>query len=253
MKIATLLPALFGCIILGYSSARAQPGMNNNIVTQAKNNGALSLVVKRCRDFNFTRNEESAEWNKTAWNLLSKLDTGGRNYESKFKILYSGTGIYLLFSGEDSIITTKFDRDFENLFLGDVFEVFFHPEPKTPLYLEYEINQLNKELVLIIPNLKGNYGWVPWHYENERRIRKKVTLTGGKMAFNSRINSWTAALFFPFDIFKPLENVPPASGTVWNANFYRLDYDSGKAIKWAWSPIRRSFHEFKKFGQITFE
>ena len=83
------------------------------------------LVVRQCQDFDVTGKGNNAEWTKTGWNLLSRLDTGRQNYESKFKILYSSTGIYLLFDGKDNKITTKFDKDFENLYEGDVFEVFF--------------------------------------------------------------------------------------------------------------------------------
>jgi hypothetical protein len=132
--------------------------------------------------------------------------------------------------------------------------VFFHPDPTIPLYLEYEINQLNKELVLIIPNFNGKmYGWIPWHYQYERKVVKKVSVQGGKMMKGESIKSWSAELFFPFELFSPLSNVPPVSGTFWNANFYRLDYDSGKMVKWAWAPIDQSFHEYKKFQPIKFE
>jgi hypothetical protein len=212
------------------------------------------LLVRQCHDFDLTGKGNNAEWTKTGWNLLSRLDTGRQNYESKFKILYSSTGIYLLFDGKDNKITTKFDKDFENLYEGDVFEVFFHSNPKVPLYFEYEINQLNKEVVLIIPNFKGNfYGWIPWHYENDRRIKKMVDISGGKMEANAIISSWRAELFFPYKLFNPLENVPPKSGTVWNANFYRLDYDNGSMMKWSWAPVKSSFHEFEKFWPIKFE
>ena len=67
------------------------------------------------------------------------------------------------------------------------------------------------------------------------------------------IKSWSAELFFPFGLFDPLGNVPPVNGTIWNANFYRLDYDTGNMIKWAWTPVNKSFHEFKKYGAIRFE
>jgi hypothetical protein len=39
----------------------------------------------------------------------------------------------------------------------------------------------------------------------------------------------------------------------WHANFYRLDYDSGSQVKWAWAPVESSFHEFQRFGSIVFE
>ena len=214
----------------------------------------VPLSVKKCADFSITGNGNNAEWTKASWNELIKLDKGGADYKSKFKIMYSWNGIYILFNAEDNKIATKYDKDFDNLFLGDVFEVFFHPEPKTPVYFEYEINQMNKELVLIIPNLNGRVqGWTPWHYENERKVVKNISLSGGKMELGSAIRSWSAELFFPYKLFSPLSNVPPVSGTIWNANFCRLDYDTGVMVKWAWAPINKSFHEFEKYQPIKFE
>jgi len=211
------------------------------------------LLVKRCDDFNITGAGDNAAWDKTLWTILKKLDPGN-DYETKFKILYSATGIYVLFNGMDKKVTTTFQNDFEDLFKADVFEVFFHPDTQIPLYFEYEINQLNKELVLIVPNLDGRVnGWLPWHYDNARRTKKIVKVVGGKAEPGSDIQSWSAEIFFPYRLFNPLVNVPPKSGTVWNANFYRLDYDNGSMVKWAWAPIEKSFHEFKKFQSIRFE
>lgn len=227
---------------------------NISFASTDKQSEKESLLVRKCQDFSFNSERINPEWDKASWHQLSKLDPGGEDYLSKFKILYSGKGIYLLFDGQDNKITTKFDKDFENLYEGDVFEVFFHPDKNTPLYLEYEINQLEKELILIIPNLNGKfYGWVPWHYENERKVIKKISIEGGKMETGSTLKSWRAELFFPYELFSPLSNIPPVSGTIWNSNFYRLDYDSGNMIKWAWAPINKSFHEFKKFRPIKFE
>ena len=213
-----------------------------------------TLLIHKCQDFAVSGNGNGAEWNKTSWNPLQKLDEGGEPYTARFKVLYSATGIYVLFNGTDHTITTTYDKDFEELFKADVFEAFMQPDPAMPLYIEYEVNALDKELVLLIPNLNGSVGgWVPWHYEGRKKIIKKVSVTGGTAAPGASIQSWSAELFFPYPVFNPLQNVPPKSGTIWNANFYRLDYDSGKMIKWAWAPVERSFHEFKKFRPIKFE
>jgi hypothetical protein len=212
------------------------------------------LLVHKCTDFEVTGTGDNTAWNKAEWNALNQLDRGVEGYDSRFKVLYSSKGIYVLFDGKDRKITTTYQNDFEDLFNADVFEVFFHPDPAVPLYFEYEINHLNKELVLLVPNLdKRLYGWLPWHYEGERKIRKAVHIEGGKSEAGASITSWRAELFIPFALLAPLSNVPPRSGTVWNANFYRLDYDTGNMIKWAWSPIAQSFHEYKKFGSIQFE
>lgn len=233
-------------IIINYSAAIGQE--------EGHSQQTIPLLVKKCPDFNLTGRGDNNAWTRTEWNYMTKLDTGGKTYTSKFKILYSVKGIYVLFYGDDDKISTQFDEDFEDLFKGDVFEVFFHTDPKTSIYFEYEINQLNKELVLLIPKIDGKaYGWIPWHYENDRRIKKMVNIVGEKKIAIAAITSWSAELFFPYDLFRPLGNVPPTSGTCWNANFYRLDYDSGKMVKWAWGPVQNSFHELEKFRPIKFE
>lgn len=224
-----------------------------SLCAQKPGSAANPLPVKHCNDFAITGKGENTEWNKTSWVILQQLDTG-KLYESRFKVMYSSTGIYVLFSGEDEKITSNFRNDFDNLFNADVFEVFFHPDPATPLYFEYEISPLNKELVLLIPNLNGRaYGWTPWHYTGERKVKKNVNIKGGAMEPGAAIHSWSAELFFPYSLLNPLPNNPPASGTIWNANFCRLDYDTGRMIKWSWSPVESSFHEFKKFRSIRFE
>jgi hypothetical protein len=209
-----------------------------------------TLVVRQTSDFEVDGKGSHANWEKSDWVPLKQLDEHTVNYATKFKILYSLNGVYVLFEGLDNKVTTDYKEDFGNLFNADVFEVFFHTDPSLPLYFEYEINALNKELVLLIPHLeKGVMGWTPWHYEGDRKVQKNVFI----QERNGKMEKWTAEMFFPFKLLSPLGNVPPAKGSCWNANFYRLDYDGGKMTKFAWSPVEKSFHEFKRYGTIVFE
>jgi hypothetical protein len=227
----------------------AQPSKTPNLTKQDP------LLVRKVLDFELTGDGDRKEWQNAQWNSLTKLDDGGKEYVSRFKIQYSSTGIYVLFNGMDDKITTTYDEDMSDMYNGDVFEVFFHPNPDVRNYFEYEVNQLDKELILLLTNSNGkSYSWAPWHYENNRRLRKVVKVVGGEAKSEATIKSWTAEVFFPNELLELLPNIPPKSGAVWNANFYRLDYDSGKMIKWSWSPtIKRSFHELENFGQIKFE
>ena len=215
------------------------------------------LVVRKCDDFTVTGKGDNPEWKKTPWTLLSKLDEGSEEYESKFKILSSPKGIYVLFHSKDDKITTKEYKDFESIFNGDVVEVFFHPNPQITVYFEYEVNQLDKELILAISNLNGQNqtSWIPRHLgKKENGIIKMVDVVGGEKKVNGAIQSWSAEIFFSYGALGLLPNVPPKSETLWNANFCRLDYDNGKMIKWSWTPtIEKSFHELEKFRSIKFE
>jgi hypothetical protein len=213
-----------------------------------------SLLVQHCNDFMINGKGDNDEWQKTVWTDLQKLDPGGKDYKSRFKILYSSTGIYVLFSGEDEKITSPFKKDFDQIFKADVFEVFFHPNPAEPIYFEYEISPLNKELVLLAANRNGIISlWAPWPYEKENKVQKLIDVSGGKMESGSAIKSWTAELFFPYSLLSPFQNTPPVKGTRWKANFCRLDYDSGSMIKWAWAPVNHSFHEIERYYALLFE
>ena len=208
-----------------------------------------TLRVNKVLPFEIDGAGTNASWNATNWVNLIQLDSSSLQYPSKFKILYADSGVYVLFSGLDKKITSPYRNDFEDLFRADVFEVFFHPEPSTPIYLEYEINAYNAELVLLVPNLsKKTFGWAPWKYTGKKKVVKKVKVHEQ----NNEMYKWTAELFFPFKLFIPLQNMDVKKGVCWNANFYRLDYDDTKMVKWAWSPIVKSFHEFEKYGVIQF-
>jgi len=256
------LTVMVGCLLTNSSIAQSIGLLNESIVivnpSEKKSKESEPLIIRKCDDFTLTGKGNNPEWNKAEWTRLTKLDEGGREYESKFKVLYSATGIYLHFYGQDDKITTKDYNDFENIFNGDVFEVFFHTNPAVMVYFEYEVNQMDKELILTISNLDGQSytSWAPRQRagKNQSGIKKMVDVIGGEKEVNGTIRSWSAEIFFPYGALGLLPNVPPKSGSYWNANFCRLDYDTGKMVKWSWTPtIENSFHELDKFLSIKFE
>jgi hypothetical protein len=207
--------------------------------------GQDTLVsVHYCSDFMVTGKGDNTQWQNAAWVHLNKLDTGGKDYKSRFKVLYSNTGIYVLFNGEDSKITSPFTKDFDKIYYGDVFEVFFHPDDKEPVYFEYEVSPLANELVLLLTQRRGVISaWAPWPYENGK-VQKKVFV---------RTSYWTAEIFIPYSLLSSFKNVPPVKGTRWKANFCRLDHDTGAMVKWAWAPVDTSFHELHRFYSMVFD
>lgn len=228
---------LIGLFSLCFLQAVTQQGMD-------------TLTVPFVSDFPIDGKGKATAWSTVEWTALTQLDEGISGYDSRFKILYSSTGIYVLFHGKDKKITSSYRNDFDDLYNADVFEVFFHPKPERALYFEYEINAFDKELVLLIPNHSGKImGWRPWHYENDRLVKHKVFVEKDK----NGMKSWTAECFFPYKLLEPLENTAPSKGSIWNANFCRLDYDTGKMIKWSWSPVEVSFHEYARFRTIRFQ
>jgi len=212
-----------------------------------------SITIKKSQDFEITGNGSSDNWKGTEWINLVQQDQNTSVYKTKVKVLYSGTGIYFLFNCEDKKLTSSMKADNLNLWEEDVVEVFLWTDEDFPVYFEYELSPLNYELPIIVPNYKGTFlGWLPWHYEGDRRTRHATSVMDGNKLSGSTVSGWIAEFFIPYKLLAPLNQVPPVSGTRWRANMYRIDYDNG-AAHFAWQKTNRSFHEFNKFGTFIFD
>jgi hypothetical protein len=213
-----------------------------------------TLRVPSCADFEITGRGDAAAWKQAEWTDLKRRPASAHDYTARFKMLYSGKGVYVLFDGSDAKLTATKTADYDELWKEDVFECFFWPDEKHTVYFEYEISPLGYELPILVPNLdKKQMGWRPWKYDGERKIKKAIHIGGGEQKSGATISNWTAEAFIPYDLLTPLSNVPPKPGVKWRANFYRCDYDGGKQSSWDWARVGPSFHEFQKFGTLIFQ
>ena len=206
------------------------------------------LKVKQTADFSITGDGSHANWNKTEWFTLPQR-SGNTPLATKVKMLYSPSGVYVLFQCSDQKLTATMNADFMDLWKEDVVEVFLWPDESTPAYFEYEISPLNYELPILVSNNKGAlHRWMPFHYEADRKTKHVVSVQKS----NGAVSGWTAAFYIPYTLLKPLKNIDPKPGTRWRANFYRVDYDGGET-EWSWQLTGPSFHEYEKFGALLFE
>lgn len=211
------------------------------------------LTVKRSDDFEVNGSGDNVAWRSTEWVPLRRRQADGHPFETRFKMLYSNTGLYFLMDGTDRKLTATMSEDFMDLWNEDVYEVFLWTDERYPVYFEYEISPLNRELPILVPNFGGQFlGWRPWKYDKDRLTRKATSITGGPKQSGATIEGWRAEFFIPYRLLNPLQNVPPKAGTKWRANFYRMDHDEGKRTQWEWARVGSSFHEYQKFGELTF-
>jgi len=214
------------------------------------------MHVRATDEFELTGDGSNEAWKKTDWESLSRRGDKGLPYDAKIKLLYSKTGLYVLFTGSDQKLTATLTGEGKHLWTEDVFEVFLQTDDEQPDYFEYEISPLGSELVLQVTNKNGKLlRWQPWVFDegNVRNIRKATSVTGGDKKSGSSISSWSAEMFIPFDMLKPLINTVPKSGSRWRANFYRVDHDNGQSTGWDWTRVGNSFHDYRNFGTLLFE
>jgi hypothetical protein len=237
--------------IAGWSLIAGPSRYHDAVHAQAT--GRPRLTVKSTADFEVTGKGDAAPWQQAEWTTLRRRQADGHAYDCRIKLLYSSTGLYVLMDATDQTLTATMSEDFMDLWNEDVFEMFLWTDERYPVYFEYQISPLNRELAIMVPNFGGQFlGWRPWHYERDRVTRKSTTTTGGPKTSRAAIDGWRAEFFIPYALLRPLQNVPPKPGTVWRANFYRMDYDGGKRTQWEWAPVGESFHEYQKFGELVF-
>ena len=209
-----------------------------------------SINIPQTEDFAISGTGENERWKNTSWISLIQRK-GDQIFSTRAKLMYSKKGIYVLFSCEDQKITSTLEKDFTNLYTEDVVEIFFWPHEKDSLYFEYEISPNNFELPILVPNHQGTFfGWLPWHYEGGRKTIHKTSIE--RKGNNGKVQSWTAEIFIPFALLRPLQNVPPSKGTYWRVNLYRIDYDESPPSQWTWQPVKSTFHDIKHFGYLFF-
>ena len=207
------------------------------------------LRVIKCADFEVDGKGSDPEWDKSGWESLTQYQSASP-YKTRFKIMYSESGIYCLYDCMDNKINATLSGDNLDLWNEDVIEAFFWADEKVPVYFEYELSPLNQELVLMVPNYGGTFlGWIPWHYEGNRKTRHQVSIQKDN---NGKVNRWLGEFFIPFELMKPMVQSNPVKGTKWRANFYRIDYDATPG-EWSWMPIVNNFHDYLLYGSIVFE
>jgi Carbohydrate family 9 binding domain-like len=245
MKKKSLSVFFVFCFILNFEN------VNNALFASC--NEIDTVVIKKCSDFKVTGDGISEQWKNADWISLAGQDKPVSSYQTKVKTLYSEKGIYFLFNCEDKKLTSTMKADNLNLWEEDVVEVFLWTDENFPVYFEYELSPFNFELPIMVPNNKGKFlGWLPWHYEGERKIQHATSVSGGKLESGGAITGWIAEFFIPYKLLVPLSNVPPKSGTRWRANMYRIDYDNGE-VPFAWQKTTMTFHEYNKFGTFIFK
>ena len=147
------------------------------------------LNVKSTEDFEVSGDGKAAAWKNAQWQPLTKRG-GPLPYEAKVKVLYSKTGLYVLYHGTDGKMTATL-KDGAHLWTEDVFEVFLQPDAERPAYFEYEISPRAAELSLMVSHAGGKLlRWQPWVFEegDARRVRKAATVSGGDGS--GGINGW---------------------------------------------------------------
>ncbi|MCD9024038.1 carbohydrate-binding family 9-like protein [Cohnella silvisoli] len=190
-----------------------------------------------CRFVNY----EDSVWEGLPAAELVDVNTGGPvQEETKVKVCWDESALYVRFECKDDYVVSKFLNHDDPLYEEDVVEVFIDEAGEGSHYIELELSPFNVLFDAKIDNDGENYiVHTDWHAEG---IQTNVVSDGKLAIYDLRI---------PFDLFQK----KPAIGTAWRINFYRIDDDrSGVRHFQAWSPTwNGDYHTPSRFGTLVFD
>ncbi|MFN3653398.1 MAG: carbohydrate-binding family 9-like protein [Armatimonadota bacterium] len=161
--------------------------------------------------------------------------------------------LYVAFSCKDSDIWGNFTQRDDPLYDEEVVEVFLCPTGDLRHYYEIEVSPCNVLFDAYVFNPEGDRRTMlvdrQW---NAAGIRTAVRVAGTLNDRSSHDLGWITEIAIPFADLGL--SGPPAPGTVWRANFYRIE--RGEVTEFsAWSPTHKDpadFHVPACFGELVF-
>jgi len=194
-----------------------------------------------------------------AWAPAREVRFGPAPYETAFRALWSGEGLYVRFDARDPRPWSTLTARDAHLWEEEVVEVFLDLDRSGRDYAELEINPANVvcdvRMVTPWPDKKGDFSW------DLAGLETRVTpLVAGE----GKGAGWTATAFLPWSGFRSLPSaqrisLPPRPGDVWRFNAFRVERPGGPTapdagvVEAALSPPPgESFHVPSAFRDLVF-
>ncbi|HSD26115.1 MAG TPA: carbohydrate-binding family 9-like protein [Vicinamibacteria bacterium] len=192
-----------------------------------------------------------------AWGGSSPIAWGPAPYETRFRALWSSTGLYLRFDVDDASPWHTMTKKDEHLWDEEVVEIFIDLDRSGRDYYELEVNPANVvcdlRMISPWPDKKGDIDWDMAGLETRVHERQATGSPRG----------WTATAFLPWSGFRSLPSarvaLPPKPGDAWRFNVFRIERPGGPkspekdAVFAAWSPpSAQSFHDAGALRDLVF-
>lgn len=217
------------------------------------------ICKKISKSLNLTGKLDDPGWNKVESIFLVDAIHGGKGrFKTEVRVLYDDRFLYVGFRCEDDYIWgTVTERDGE-IWNQECVEVFLNPANAGHQY--YEINVSPKNIIydsVILNNRTQKQpfakfiGFPEW---NAAEMSTSV-FAAGELDLPGGGRGWTAEFAIPFNVLFGAANIPPKSGDVWRAGFFRIDSpQQGQREHYVWVKTgREAFHLPWLFGYLEFE
>ena len=153
--------------------------------------------------------------------FVGTMDGSPAKQQSSAKVLWDDTNLYVAFDFQDADIWSSFEKHDDKLWTQEAAELFIDADGDGKTYVEMQVNPKNVTFDSWLPTYRANdNAWDP-------PIVTAVQVTGTLDKRDDTDTGWTVEMQIPLSAVKgrlpEMRGVPPAVGTMWRANFFRMD------------------------------
>jgi hypothetical protein len=182
--------------------------------------------------------------------------------KTEAKILWDKKFLYIGIENEDSDVWAKLDKRDDKLWTEEADEIMIDADGNGRTYVELQVAPNGNLFDTYLPERRRyedtiNPKMKPFAWNSKTVAKVRVDGTLNKREDQDK--GWTAEIAIPLEDVKGMDDkaaltLPPALGTVWRINMFRMDIPSGKPQQAAgWSPpMVGDFHALDRFGELVF-
>ena len=170
------------------------------------------------------------------------------------RLLWDRDFLYFFAEMEDTDLYADELEDDGDLWLNDVFELFFKPSPKHPGYYEFQVNPSGAVLDMFLPRRSAG-GLKRFIRGQDFHVEAKVKLDGTMNVWSDTDKGWTVEGRIPWSDFHKTGG-RPAPDEVWTFHLARYDYsvdlDNGVDSSSTALISKYNFHWHEDYDPIRF-
>ncbi len=175
-------------------------------------------------------------------------------FRTAFKAAWDGQFLYVAFDVRDNSLWAGQTARDGTLWEEDAVEVYLDPGSDQKDYVELQVAPTN---VLFDAHFSAHRspGWQEAAARMTADIRTAVAVDGSVNKGDDGVtdNGYVVEMAIPWSALPGIVG-PPAAGSSWTANFFRIDAKGPKQVQFqgAWAPVGGDFHNLVDAGTLTF-
>ena len=184
--------------------------------------------------------------------FVGTMDGSPAKQQSSARVLWDDKNLYVAFEFQDTDIWSTLEKHDDKLWTQEAAEMFIDADGDGKTYVELQVNPRNVTFDSWLPTYRANDN--AW----DAPLLTAVQVSGTLDNRDDTDTGWTVEMQIPLTVAKgrlaEMRGVPPVVGTMWRANFFRMDQAKSKPqMGSAWSPpLVGDFHALDRFGVLHF-